>query len=166
MADEAPGLEFDVGRLLTERGLTIASAESCTGGLLMHRLTNVPGSSSYFLGGVVAYSNPVKHSLLGVQENTLNVFGAVSEQVAAAMARGARGLLGTDLAVGITGIAGPDGGTPDKPVGLTYIALTASDMSLVQRFVWDGDRVINKEESVEAALKIILTYLQNGENTQ
>ncbi len=84
------GPEFEIGRILRERNLTITSAESCTGGLLMHRLTNVPGSSAYFLGGVVAYNNGVKHAMLGVQENSLNVFGAVSEQVAAAMARGVR----------------------------------------------------------------------------
>ena len=153
-------LEFEVGRVLQERGLTIASAESCTGGLVMHRLTNVPGSSAYFLGGVVAYSNSVKHSLLAIQENTLNVFGAVSEQVAAAMARGVR------AAVGVTGIAGPDGGTEDKPVGLTYIAVSTADLSMVRRFVWDGDRVANKEASAEAALNMILEYLQAYPNVR
>lgn len=156
------GLEFQIGRILTERGMSISSAESCTGGLVMHRLTNVAGSSQYFFGGVVAYSNEIKHSVLGVQENTLTVFGAVSEQVAAAMARGARGIFGTTLSLGITGIAGPGGGTGDKPVGLTYIGLNAPDMSLVQRFVWSGTRVENKEASAEAALKMVLDYLVNG----
>lgn len=156
-------LEEQLGKLLLERNLTISSAESCTGGLVMHRLTNVAGSSEYFLGGIVAYSNGIKHSLLGVQENTLNVFGAVSEQVAAAMARGVRGSLGSDMAIGVTGIAGPGGGTEEKPVGLTFIALTTADSTHVHRFVWDGDRVANKESSAEAALQIVIDYLsQNG----
>jgi PncC family amidohydrolase len=154
------GLEFQIARYLRERGLTVACAESCTGGMLMHRLTNVPGSSAYLLGGVVAYSNMVKHSLLGVQENTLNVFGAVSEQVAAAMARGIRGAIGANIALSITGIAGPDGGTPEKPVGLTFVSLSTADMTIVRRFEWQGDRIANKEASVEAALKMLLEHLQ------
>ncbi|MCI0714649.1 MAG: CinA family protein [Chloroflexi bacterium] len=155
-------LEEQLGKLLLERNLTISSAESCTGGLVMHRITNVPGSSAYFLGGIVAYSNSIKHSLLGIQENTLNVFGAVSEQVAAAMARGVRGSYGTDLAIGVTGIAGPGGDTEDKPVGLTFIALTTEDSTHVHRFVWDGDRIANKEASAEAALKIVVDYLTHN----
>jgi PncC family amidohydrolase len=152
-------LEEQLGELLLQRNMTISSAESCTGGLVMHRITNAPGSSAYFLGGIVAYSNGIKHSLLGIQENTLTVFGAVSEQVAAAMARGVRGSYGTDLAIGVTGIAGPGGGTEEKPVGLTFIALTTADSTHVHRFVWDGDRVANKEASAEAALKIAIDYL-------
>jgi nicotinamide-nucleotide amidase len=155
-------LEETIGRYLLERQWTISSAESCTGGLFMHRLTNVSGSSAYFLGGVVAYSNEIKHSVLGVQENSLNVFGAVSEQVAAAMARGARAIFGTHMAIGITGIAGPGGGSAEKPVGLTFIALTTPDMSLVQRFQWTGDRIANKEASANAALKMVLDYLDAG----
>ncbi|PJF43678.1 MAG: competence protein ComA [Phototrophicales bacterium] len=148
-----------VARLLREQNLTIACAESCTGGMLMHELTNIPGSSAYMLGGIVAYSNTAKHSLLGVQENTLNVFGAVSEQVSAAMARGVRAAFGANIAIGITGIAGPDGGTPDKPVGLTYISYVTADMTVVRRYVWDGDRFANKAASVQAALKLILEQL-------
>lgn len=154
----------DVARLLREKNLTIACAESCTGGMLMHELTNLPGSSAYVLGGIVAYSNAIKHSLLGVQENTLAVFGAVSEQVAAAMARGVRAAFGANIAVGITGIAGPDGGTPDKPVGLTYISFTTADMTTVRRFEWDGDRFANKSASVHAALKFILEQLDGHNN--
>ena len=150
-----------VAAKLREQKLTIACAESCTGGLLMDKLTNIAGSSSFFLGGVVAYSNSAKHGILGVQENSLNVFGAVSEQVAAAMARGVRGEFGSDFGVGITGIAGPDGGTAEKPVGLTYIALATPNLSLVQRFVWEGDRVANKEASANAALQMIIDHL-NG----
>lgn len=156
-------LEQRIGQLLLAKKLTISSAESCTGGLVMHRLTNVPGSSAYFPGGVVAYSNEIKHSLLGVQENTLDVFGAVSEQVAAAMARGVRAIYGTSLAVGITGIAGPGGASEDKPVGLTYIALTALNRTMVERFVWEGDRIANKESSAEAALQIVFDYLDHYE---
>ncbi len=154
----------DVARLLKERNLTIACAESCTGGMLMHELTNLPGSSAYMLGGIVAYSNAAKHALLGVQEHTLNVFGSVSEQVAAAMARGVRAALGANIAIGITGIAGPNGGTPDKPVGLTYISYITADMTVVRRYVWDGDRFANKAASVHATLKLILEQL-NGPNS-
>lgn len=157
------GLEFEVARLLIERNLTVACGESCTGGLLMHRFTNIPGSSAYFLGGVVAYSNGVKHSVLGVQEHTLNVFGAVSEQIAAAMARGVRALVGAKLGVGITGIAGPDGGTPEKPVGLTYISLVTADMSMTKRFLWTGDRMANKEASADAALQMLVDFLQKND---
>lgn len=153
------GLEFEVARLMIERGWTVACGESCTGGLLMHRFTNIPGSSAFFVGGVVAYSNSVKHSVLGVQENTLNVFGAVSEQVAAAMARGVRALVGAKIGVGITGIAGPDGGTADKPVGLTYISLVTADLSMTKRFIWAGERIPNKEASAEAALQMLLDFI-------
>lgn len=155
-------LEFEVGQHLREQKLMFAAAESCTGGLLLHRLTNVSGSSAYVAGGIVAYSNAAKHSLLGVQEHTLNVFGAVSEQVAAAMARGVRAALGSQIGIGITGIAGPDGGTAEKPVGLTYIGLSTPDFSLVRRFVWEGDRVANKEASADAALQMLLEYLISG----
>jgi nicotinamide-nucleotide amidase len=155
------GLEIEVGAKLRERKLTLSCAESCTGGLLMHRITNVSGSSSYFWGGIVAYSNEIKHSILGIQENSLNVFGAVSEQVAAAMARGVRGIYGTDMSIGITGVAGPDGGSIEKPVGLTFIALSAHNMTVVHRFEWGGDRVANKEASAEAALQIIIDYLNS-----
>lgn len=154
----------EVARLLREQKLTIACAESCTGGMLMHELTNLSGSSGYMLGGIVAYSNAAKHALLGVQEHTLNVFGAVSEQVAAAMARGVRAALGASIAIGVTGIAGPDGGTPDKPVGLTYISYITADMTIVRRYLWNGDRFANKSASVQAALKLIIEQL-GGHNS-
>ena len=151
-----------VGTLLKEKGLTIAFAESCTGGLMMSGLTDIPGSSAYALGGIVAYSNAIKHALLGVQDNTLNVFGAVSEQVAAAMARGVRAAFGANIAIGVTGIAGPGGGTEDKPVGLTYIAYNTADMTFVRRFVWDGDRLSNKKSSVQAGFELIIEQLQGN----
>jgi nicotinamide-nucleotide amidase len=161
MSQTSEHLAVEVGRLLREQKLMFAAAESCTGGLLSHYMTNVPGSSAYVAGGVVAYSNAVKHSILGIQENTLNVFGAVSEPVAAAMARGVRAVLGAQIGIGITGIAGPDGGTAEKPVGLTYIGLSTPDHSLVRRFVWDGDRITNKELSAQAALQMLFDHLHS-----
>ena len=152
--------EETIGVLLRERGLTLATAESCTGGLVAHRLTNVPGSSAYFVGGVVAYSNRIKEEMLGVRHETLLAHGAVSEETAREMAQGARRRFGTDLAVAITGIAGPTGGTPDKPVGLTYIALTAGDAERCERRIWSGTRLENKERSAEAALQLVLDYLR------
>ncbi|HEM61547.1 MAG TPA: CinA family protein [Chloroflexi bacterium] len=153
-------LDEQIAEILTQRGLTLAVAESCTGGLLGHRITSVSGSSAYFQGGVISYSNEAKERLLGVPLQTLVEHGAVSEETALAMARGARRLLATDLALSITGIAGPSGGTPEKPVGLTYIALAAEDAEVVEKHIWQGDRSQNKELSAEAALKLLLDYLQ------
>ena len=155
-------LEEKVGQLLTDRGLTIATAESCTGGLLGHYLTNVSGSSLYVLGGIIAYSNAAKIGLLGVNASTLEAHGAVSEPTALEMARGARARLGADLGLSTTGIAGPTGGTPDKPVGLVYIGLSAADGERCERHVWGGDRLDNKRLTVEAALGMLLDYLQGG----
>ncbi len=152
--------EETIGVLLRERGLTLVTAESCTGGLVAHRLTNVPGSSAYFVGGVVAYSNRIKEKMLGVHRETLLAHGAVSEETAREMAQGARRRFGTDLAVAITGIAGPTGGAPDKPVGLTYIALAAGDAERCERRIWIGTRLENKERSAEAALQLVLDYLR------
>jgi len=153
-------LEAQIGIILRDKGLTICAAESCTGGLVMHRLTNIPGSSVYVLGGVVAYSNAVKQALLNVKQGTLIAYGAVSEQTASEMALGARALLKADIALSITGIAGPDGGTAEKPVGLTYIGISAGDDTLVvQRHVWPGDREAVKAASAEAALQLALDTL-------
>ncbi|MCR4403934.1 MAG: CinA family protein [Candidatus Acetothermia bacterium] len=153
------GLEERVGELLRARGLTLAVAESCTGGLLGHSLTNLPGSSDYFLGGVIAYSNRAKERLLGVRRETLESEGAVSELTAREMARGARRLFGSDLALATTGIAGPGGGTPEKPVGLVYVALAAPDKELCVRHIWQGDRLENKRRSAERALELLVEYL-------
>lgn len=161
MADER--LETKVGELLLEKGWTVGTAESCTGGLVLHRLTNVAGSSAYVLGGVVAYSNAIKQSLLRVRHGTLIAYGAVSEQVALEMAQGARALLGVDVAVSVTGIAGPGGGTAEKPVGLTYIALVGPEqLQIVERHVWDGDREANKAASAEAVLLLLRRALSGG----
>ncbi|HVU10193.1 MAG TPA: CinA family protein [Phototrophicaceae bacterium] len=150
-------LEVRVGGLLKARGWTVCAAESCTGGLVMHRLTNVAGSSEYVLGGVVSYSNEAKQKLIGVRAETLAAYGAVSEQTAREMVLGVRALFDAEIAVSITGIAGPGGGTPDKPVGLTYIGLVRRGQEpQVRRHVWQGDRVENKQASAEAALDWIL----------
>ena len=153
-------LEKVVGRLLTEQKRTIALAESCTGGLVAHRLTNVPGSSAYLIGGVVSYANEAKERMLGVSHQILQEHGAVSQETAREMARGVRRLLQTDIALAVTGIAGPSGGTPEKPVGLTYIALIAEDLERCQRYLWQGDRRANKEQSAQAALEMLRQYLE------
>ena len=154
-------LEEKIGQQLLAQGLTLATAESCTGGLVAHRLTNVSGSSAYFLGGFVTYSNEAKERFVGVRHETLLAHGAVSEETAREMARGARQQMGVDVAVAVTGIAGPTGGTPEKPVGLVYVALSAADAEVCRRFVWQGDRVSNKIESAEAALQLVLDYLRD-----
>ena len=137
-------------------GLTVATAESCTGGLVAHLLTEVPGSSAYLRGGVVAYADDVKREILGVPAEVLAAHGAVSAQVAVAMAEGARARLGTDLAVAITGVAGPEGGTVAKPVGITYVAVASAGAPVVRRFLWAGDRSANKLASASAALEQLL----------
>jgi PncC family amidohydrolase len=149
-----------VGQLLSTRHLTLAVAESCTGGLIGHRLTDVPGSSAYFLGGVVAYAYDAKEHLLGVHHNTLYEHGAVSEATAREMARGVRRALSADIGLSVTGIAGPGGGMPGKPVGLTWIALSAREVEQAVQYVWDGDRITNKEKSAEAALVVLREYLE------
>lgn len=154
-------LERIVGELLLERKLTICTAESCTGGLVGHLLTNIAGSSAYVIGGVIAYANAVKQNVLGVSEATLTQYGAVSQQTAGEMAIGVLRLLGADIAVSITGIAGPSGGTPDKPVGLTYIGLAdRRGIYRVDRHVWQFDRDGNKQASAQAAFRLLIDYLQ------
>ena len=153
-------LEEIVARLLTEQGLTISVAESCTGGLIAHQLTNVSGSSAYFIGGVVAYANEVKEQVLGVSGETLVAHGAISEETVREMARGARRLFDTDVAISAAGIAGPTGGTPHKPVGLVYVALAAQDFERCERHLWRGDRLENKRRTAEAALEMLRRYLE------
>jgi nicotinamide-nucleotide amidase len=144
-----------LGSILRERGLTVCTAESCTGGLIAKHLTDTAGSSDYFLGGVVSYSNRLKTSLLGVDEMLLAEHGAVSEPVAAAMARGARQRLGADCAVAVTGIAGPGGGTPEKPVGLVYISTALDDDVRVERFVMFTTRDEIRERTAQTALDLL-----------
>lgn len=153
-------LEELVGPLLRRLKLTLATAESCTGGLISHRLTNVPGSSDYFLGGVAAYDNRIKVALLGVKEKTLAAHGAVSRETVLEMARGAREHLGADLALATTGIAGPGGGTPEKPVGTVWIALSTPTGDRARHHLWQGSREENKIFSAEAALQLLMEYLE------
>jgi PncC family amidohydrolase len=161
--DGEPAVEARVGRLLAARGLTLAVAESCTGGLLGDVLTDVPGSSTYFLGGVVAYHDTLKTGLLRVPPGVIREHGAVSAECALLMARGVLGLTGADLAVSVTGIAGPSGATPTKPVGTVYVGLVAPDFEHVERFSWGGDRKENKRLSMEAALQMLADYLEKTE---
>ena len=154
--------EILLNQLLQGKGLKLATAESCTGGLIADRITNVPGSSEYFLGGIVAYAYEAKVALLGVSWDALQKYGAVSREIVVAMARGARTALGADLAVSVSGIAGPGGGLPDKPVGTTWIGLSTAGGDWARKFVWDGDRLQNKALSVEAALQFVLDYLEGN----
>ena len=142
-----------------ERGLTIATAESCTGGLVAHAITEIAGSSAYFLGGFVTYADEAKRDQLGVAPELLASHGAVSAQVARAMAEGARVRLATTAAVSITGIAGPGGGSDEKPVGLTYVAVVDQAGADVRRHLWSGDRSANKRDSAAAALELLLERL-------
>jgi nicotinamide-nucleotide amidase len=148
-----------LGTACHERGLSVGTAESCTGGLIAHLITEVPGSSDYFLGGLVTYSNQNKTALVDVRQDVIDAYGAVSAQVAKAMAEGARHRLAVDIAVAVTGVAGPAGGTLAKPVGLTYVAVADRAGDDVRRFVWDGDRAANKRLSAAAALDLVLERL-------
>ena len=139
-----------------ERGLRVAFAESCTGGRVMDALTDVAGSSGYVAGGIVAYDDAAKEALLGVPRATLAAHGAVSAQVAVAMAEGARVRFAVDLAAAVTGIAGPGGARAAKPIGLTYVAVADAEGATVRRFIWPGDREANKTDSARAALDLLL----------
>jgi PncC family amidohydrolase len=154
--------EIVVGQLLKEKGLNLATAESCTGGLIADRITNVPGSSDYFRGGIVAYAYEAKVALLGVSWDTLRTYGAVSKETVIEMARGVRIALGADLALSVSGIAGPGGGLPDKPVGTTWIGLSTTDGDWARRFIWDGDRLENKALSADAAFQFLIDYLDGS----
>lgn len=145
---------------LQKSGLKLVTAESCTGGFISHRITDIPGSSEYFLGGIVAYAYEAKASLLGVSWDTLNTKGAVSRETVLEMARGARQALNADIAVSVSGIAGPAGGTPEKPVGFTWLGLVTPRGEWARHFVWDGDREQNKRYSCDAALQFVLDYME------
>ena len=161
-------------RVLVERlqesclrlGLTVATAESCTGGLVANAITDVSGSSGYFRGGLVVYSNDAKVALLGVPAELLETHGAVSAQAARAMALGARARLSADLAVAVTGVVGPGGGSASKPVGLTYVALADAAGVEVRRLAWSGDRLANKESSARAALELLLLRVGAGSGSE
>lgn len=155
-------IENKLGGLMRRRKRTLATAESCTGGLVADRITNVPGSSEYFRGGIVAYAYEAKVALLGVSWNMLRTHGAVSREVVMEMARGARVALDVDIAVSVSGIAGPGGGLPDKPVGTTWVGLSTEDGDWARKFLWEGDRLQNKALSAEAALQFVLDYLEGN----
>ncbi|MFL5751584.1 MAG: CinA family protein [Chloroflexota bacterium] len=144
------------------RGVTVALAESCTGGLVADAITDVAGSSGYFVGGVVSYSNEAKERLLGVPGSVLAAHGAVSAQTARAMAEGARDRFRATVAASVTGIAGPDGGTDAKPVGLTYVAVADAAGADVRRHVWAGDRAANKTASAAAVLELLVERVETG----
>jgi len=144
-----------LGKELKRRGWTISVAESCTAGGLASRITDVPGASSYFLGGIIAYHNRVKERSLAVPASVISQSGAVSEQAARAMAAGCKDALGSDVSVAITGIAGPGGGTPDKPVGLVYIAVASPSGIDCERFLFRGDRKAVRRSAVNAALNMV-----------
>jgi nicotinamide-nucleotide amidase len=156
-------MEAVVGRLLREQGKTLATAESCTGGLIAQRVTDVPGSSAYFVGGVVAYANEAKRALLGISEAMLREHGAVSEPVARGMAEGARERFGADFAVATTGIAGPDGGSDDKPVGTVYVALAAAEGTHSDSFLFPLDRLRHRQITTQMALDWVRRSLIGAE---
>jgi len=130
--------------------------ESCTGGLVGHLITEIPGSSAYYVGGFVTYSDDTKLAMVGVPLDVLSAHGAVSAQTALAMAAGGRERTGAEIGVSVTGIAGPDGGSPSKPVGLTYVAVADAEGTEVKRFTWSGSRAENKRSSAQAALEFVL----------
>lgn len=148
-----------LGKLLCCKGWRIAVAESCTGGLLSHRITNIPGSSQYFSGGVITYTDVTKEQLLGVPQSLLEDYGAVSEETAVAMAAGCKKLFASEVAIAITGIAGPEGGSKLKPIGSCYIALASLQDTICRFFCWQGDRLRNKQDSVDAAFQMVIEYL-------
>lgn len=173
MADEQPNaltplvaLAARIQSLMIERDLTLASAESCTGGLVGHLLTETPGSSAYYVGGLISYSDKLKRDHLGVDARTLERHGAVSAQTCVAMAEGARSRYGASLGLAITGISGPDGGSAQKPVGLTYVGVADAHGHDVRRNIWQTGRHQNKVQSAEAALRMLLERLGvSAENT-
>lgn len=159
-------LAVAIGDLLRAKHWKLALAESCTGGLIASHITDVAGSSEYFLGSVVAYAYEAKEGLLQVPHDLLLAYGAVSEPIARELAKNARLKFGADVAVGITGIMGPGGATPTKPLGLTYIALSAPHTNLCHKFVWNGNRLQNKEDSANAALEMLYKFLhEDAANT-
>lgn len=165
-SDDAPvtgdplvDLAARIGERCLALGLRLTTVESCTGGLVGHLITETPGSSAYYLGGFITYSNDLKREQVGVPAEVLAAHGAVSAQTAVAMATGGRARTSADIGGSVTGIAGPDGGSPDKPVGLTYVAVADASGIEVRRHVWSGTRAANKRASAEALLELILERL-------
>jgi PncC family amidohydrolase len=155
----AEPLEVTVGKLLERRAWHLAVAESCTGGLIAHTLTNVSGSSAYFLGGMTTYANEAKQRLLGVRRETLEQHGAVSQETVLEMAGGVRQAFGAEVGLSVSGIAGPSGGTPEKPIGTVWIGLSAGDYLRAQHFHFQGDRLQVKRQAAQKALELLVVYL-------
>jgi len=155
--------ESFVGELLRNSGLKLATAESCTGGLIGQKITSIPGSSDYFVGGVIAYANMAKVKLIGVNLRTLREYGAVSQETVREMARGVRQVLDADIGLAVSGIAGPSGGTPQKPVGTVWIGLSVSEADQAWEYHFAGDRHAVNEQAVDKALGLLFDYLQQKE---
>ncbi|MCX5809104.1 MAG: CinA family protein [Proteobacteria bacterium] len=153
-------IEEKIGRILKEKGLTIAAAESCTGGLIASRITDISGASEYFEAGFITYSNKAKTSFLSVREEVINRYGAVSYEVAKLMAEGVRNIAGVDIGVSVTGIAGPAGGTLEKPVGTVFVGLATGKGTSVRNFLFTGNRLEIKQQTSEAALTFVADYLE------
>jgi PncC family amidohydrolase len=152
-------LEIVIGDLLRQKGWRLAVAESCTGGLIGNLITNVAGSSTYYVGSVTAYAYEAKVRLLGVKWETLEKYGAVSEETVIEMARGVRTALAADVGISVSGIAGPGGGTPDKPVGLTWIGLSDATVDKAWQNIWQGDRIAVKTQAAQAAMQYLIDHL-------
>jgi PncC family amidohydrolase len=156
MTIEGESLELKIGEVLRQNNLTLSVAESCTGGLISHRITNTPGSSDYFEMGIVTYSNRSKMQLLDVPKLIIESFGAVSQETARAMAEGVKKVAQSDVGLSVTGIAGPAGGTPTKPVGLVYMGIASQNNTTVKEFRFQGSRSEIKKQSSDEALKVIM----------
>ena len=153
-------LAEELGKLLLEKGLTLSTAESCTGGGIASVITSISGSSEYFKGGIVAYANEVKTALLGVSETTLEKHGAVSEETVCEMVKGAMKSMKTSCAIATSGIAGPGGGTPTKPVGTIWIAVSCNDKIVTKKLQGDNGREKNTQNSIEKALSLLIEHLK------
>jgi nicotinamide-nucleotide amidase len=152
-------IEEEIGKLLVAKGLTVGVVESATGGLISHLITNIPGSSVYYKGSITSYSNEIKINVAGVKAETIDRYGAVSPQVAREMAQRGRKVLNVDICLADTGIAGPDGATPGKPVGLFYLGLSAAKGTYSRKRIFSGDREHNKRQAARAALGALKSYL-------
>lgn len=148
-----------LGTLLLEHNKTLSTAESCTGGMVAKAITDIPGSSRYFMGGVVSYSNEIKTKVLHVDATLIEKYGAVSKQAALAMAKGVQKLMKTDCAIAVTGIAGPEGGTRTKPVGLVYIAVACAEEIVVNKYIFNKNRDINRRLSTNTAINLLIDVL-------
>jgi nicotinamide-nucleotide amidase len=154
-------IEKTIGTILSNKRMTLGVIESATGGLISHRITNVAGSSDYYKGSITAYSNEIKNRIVGVKAETLEKHGSVSARTAEELASGGKRVLEVDICIADTGIAGPGGATPDKPIGLFYIGLSHKNTTFNRKHIFTGDREQNKKEAAETALQILKEYLES-----